>query len=259
MFATSIHDLYDPWFPPSRCWRLPAVAQLHKSVLAALSIFLLSACATDRSYGLESSIEVTGLDSLPEPRRATVYAIGPQEALEVVVVGSEDLSGKFLTNLDGNLLFPYLGLLPTGGKTPSDAAVLIADGLRGNIVLDPQVRVIPEEFPEPTISIGGQVNRPGSYPALGNPTLLKLVNQAEGLGSYAKKDDVLIMRSIEGQRYIGLYSFAAIERGNYADPRLYPNDIVMVGDSPGSRRIDNILQLVPLVSSAVILIDRVGR
>jgi polysaccharide export outer membrane protein len=52
---------------------------------------------------------------------------------------------------------------------------------------------------------------------------------------------------------------AAIERGNYPDPRLYPNDIVMVGDSPGDRRLDNILQFAPLVTSAVILLDRVGR
>lgn len=259
MFATNIHCLHDPWFPPSRSWRLPALFQLHKVLLAALLIFLLSACATDRSYGLASSIEVTGLVSLPEPSRATAYAIGPQETLDIVVVGSEDLSGKFITNFNGNLPFPYLGLLPTGGKTPGDAAALIADGLRGDIVLDPQVRVIPEVLPEPSISIGGQINRPGSYPALGNSTLLRLVNEAEGLGDYAKKDDVLIMRSIGGQRFIGLYSLAAIERGNYPDPRLYPDDIVMVGDSPGSRRIDNILQFVPLVSSAVILLDRVGR
>ena len=259
MLATSIFDSFDSRLSAVRCWWPFEGVRYLKILLIALHALSLPACATDRSYGLESSVQVTGLDSLPEPSHAMIYAIGPQEKLDIVVVGSDDLSGKFLTNHDGDLLFPYLGLVSTGGKAPSDAAALIANGLRGKVVLDPQVRVIPEEFPEPSISIGGQVNRPGSYPAWGNPTLLRLVNQAEGLGDYAKKEDVLIMRSVGGQRFIGLYSLAAIERGNYADPRLFPNDIVMVGDSPGSRRIDNILQFVPLVSSAVILLDRVGR
>ncbi|MEE4208226.1 MAG: polysaccharide biosynthesis/export family protein [Parvularcula sp.] len=230
-----------------------------KFVLPLFLAVALSACATDRAFGEADSIEVTDLDTLPEPRGEIFYSIGPQETLEVVVVGSEDLSGKYLTDVDGNVLFPYLGMVETGSKSPQEAARLIANGLKGRIILDPQVRVIPEDFPEPSISIGGQVKRPGSYPALGRPTLLRLVNQAEGLAEYAKRDDVLILRSVEGQRYIGLYSLAAIERGNYPDPRLYPNDIVMVGDSPGDRRLDNILQFAPLVTSAVILLDRVGR
>lgn len=85
------------------------------------------------------------------------------------------------------------------------------------------------------------------------------MNQAEGLSEYAEYDDVLITRIVDGQRYIGLYNIEAIQRGNYPDPVLYPNDIVMVGDSPGRRRLDNILQFVPLVTASAIVIDRLGR
>lgn len=227
-------------------------------LLASLAGF--SACATDRSFGTESSIEITQLESLPEPYGEITYTIGPQEKLEIVVVGAEDLSGFFFTDPNGHIAFPYLGTVETGGKSPSAASLIIAERLRGMVVRDPQVRVIPEKFPEPSITIGGEVTKPGSYPAVGKPTLMTLVAKAEGFAEYAKEDDVLIFRTVDGQRYVGLYDFEAISRGNYPDPRLYPNDVVMVGDAPGRRRFDELLDLAaPLATPIIILIDRVAR
>ncbi len=228
-------------------------------IAALLATIFVGGCATDRTIGMAPGIEVTELEVLPEPTNDILYTIGPQEVLEIEVVGADPLSGTYLTNEEGSIGFPLLGILPLGGLSPDAAAKLIADGLRGRYILEPQVRVIPSEFPPPSISVGGQVKVPGSYPATGRPTLLRVINQAQGLDEYAKLDDVLVMRKVNGQDYIGLYNIGAIQRGNYADPLLYPNDIVMVGDSPGARRLDNILQFAPILSSAVILIDRVGR
>lgn len=223
------------------------------TVLAAT----LAACATDRSFGLAPGIEVTELTALPAPRGETLYTIGPQEKLEIFVVGAEELSGTYLTDEEGNLVFPLLGRVEIGQRRPSEASAIIADRLRGRYLLDPQVRVIPEELPPPSISIGGEVKRPGSYPAAGQPTLMQVINQAEGLTEYAESEDVLIMRTVDGQRYIGLYNVGAIRRGNADDPRLYADDLVMVGDSPARRRLDDILQLVPLSTPLVVLLNRI--
>ncbi len=145
-------------------------------------------------------------------------------------------------------------MVDLAGKSPSEASELIADRLRGRFVLEPQVRVIPEEFPVPSISVGGQVKKPGSYPAVGRQTLLRAVNQAEGMTDFARVDDVLVFRTVNGQRYIGAYNMAAIERGNYADPVLYPNDIVVVGDSPERRRLETFLKLLPGFTTAAVLL-----
>lgn len=223
-----------------------------------IAVLLLGGCATDRSFGTAAGIDVTDLETLPEPRNEIFYTIGPQETLEIVVVGAGTLSGTFLTDEEGNVGFPLLGVVPLGGKSPSEASRLIADGLRGRYLLEPQVRVIPTAVPPPSISVGGQVEMPGSYPAVGRPTLLRVINQAQGTADFAKLDDVLVMRTVDGQRYIGVFNLGAIQRGNYSDPTLFPNDIVMVGDSPGARRLANILQFAPILTSAVILLDRVG-
>lgn len=229
----------------------------HIWLLAALA--LVSACSTDRTFGAAPGIEVTTLDELPAPTGQFVHKIFAQEKLEITVAGVEELSGTFLTDEYGRITFPLLGELDLADKSPGAASRLIEERLRGQFLLDPQVRVIPEEFPLPSISVGGQVKKPGSYPAAANQTLLRVVNLAEGLQEYAQLDDVLIMRRVDGQSYIGVYNLEAIQRGNYPDPMVYPNDIVMVGDSPARRRLDNILQFVPLITASAIVIDRLGR
>ncbi|MBY6217877.1 polysaccharide biosynthesis/export family protein [Qipengyuania aquimaris] len=235
-------------------------AMVFKSKFLILSsAIVLAACATDRTYGEAPGIEVAELESLPAPRIENLFVFGPQDAMEIEVVGAERLSGTYLTDGQGRISFPLLGLLDLEGLAPNEAAELIAARLRGSYVRDPQVRVIPSEIPPHTVSIGGQVDEPGEYPVLGRQSLLRVVNQAGGLAEYAKLDDVLILRTVDGQRYIGVYNIEAIQRGNYEDPTVFPNDVIFVGDSPARRRFDRILSFAPLLSSSIILIDRIGR
>ena len=230
------------------------------SALGSLALFgALAGCATDRSFGGAAAIEIAELEELPAPRIENLYVIGPQQGLQIEVVGAERLSGTCLTDGQSRISFPLVGLLDLNGLAPNDAAGLIANALEGRYLLNPQVRVIPSEIPPPTVSVGGQVNKPGEYPVLGRQSLLRVVNQAGGLAEYAKLDDVLVLRTVDGQRYIGAYNIRAIQRGNYADPTVYPNDIVIVGDSPNRRRLDSFLRFAPLLSTSAILIDRIGR
>lgn len=229
--------------------------KLPHYVLVAVIAGLVAGCAVNRSVGLSPEVTLTALEELPAPRGEISYVIGPQEKLEIEVVGAETLSGTYLTDIDAKLAFPLIGTLALDGKSPTEASELIADRLRGRYLLDPQVRVIPEDFPVPSFSVGGQVKKPGSYPAVGKQTLLRVVNKAEGLTEFARQDDVLVLRTVEGKRYIGVYNIGAIQRGNYPDPQIFANDIVMVGDSPERRRLNVLLQVLPpVVTTALILI-----
>lgn len=229
--------------------------KVWQNVLLLAIISAVAGCAIDRSVGLAPEVTATSLEALPAPREGVSYVLGPQEKLEIEVVGAELFTGTYLTDIDGQLAFPLIGNLALDGKTPSEASKMIADRLRGRYLLDPQVRVIPEEFPVPSISVGGQVRKPGSYPAIGKQSLLKVVNLAEGLTEFAKEDDVLVLRTVAGKRYIGVFNIRAIQRGNYADPQVYANDIVIVGDSPERRRLNVILQVVPpVITTALILL-----
>ncbi|WP_374407116.1 polysaccharide biosynthesis/export family protein [Pelagerythrobacter sp.] len=231
------------------------IGRVLVSVLVSAS---LAACAHDRTVGAAPGIEVADVATLPVPQDIGVYTIGAQDTLQISVIGSEMLSGTFLTDEEGYLQYPLVGDILVGGKTPSQAARMIADGLRGRYVVNPQVSVRPDAIAAPTISVGGEVEAPGTYPAATSVSLVRAVNNAGGLSAYAKSDDVLVLRTVDGQRYIGAYNIEAIQRGNYDDPAIYPNDVVTVGDSPFRRTLETVLRFVPLLSTSVILFDRAG-
>lgn len=234
--------------------------QFKYLIVPVLSIgLLLSSCAADRSFGMASGIEVAQLESLPTPSNYSAYTLKPQEKIDISVMGVDALSGSYFLSSAGILDFPLIGPVALAGKTPSEAAALVARRLDGEYVLSPDVTVTPENLPIPSISIGGQVENPGSYSSSTSPTLLWLVNNAGGLSEYAKLEDVLVIRRVDGRKYIGVYNIGAIQRGNYDDPAVYSGDTIIVGDSPSRRSLDTILDLVPVVSSSIILIDRVGR
>ena len=224
-----------------------------------LSGALLSACATTAPIGLADDIELTTLNELPANDAGAAYRIRPLESLEIGVFGSEGLSGTYLPDEMGRLNFPLIGIVETSGLTPSGVEAVIENRLRGQYILEPQVTVRPTEILQSTISIGGEVKKPGTFRSVDSKSLLRAVNNAGGLTEYAKSDDVLILRSVNGKKYIGAYNLVAIERGNYPDPAIYPDDVISVGNSPSKRLVQSVLAFVPLLTTSAILIDRIGN
>ena len=138
--------------------------------------------------------------------------------------------------------------------TPGDLAVEIQDRLRGNYVRDPQVTVNLKETTNQLVTVDGQVTRPGMYPVTGRMTLIRAVAAAGSTSEFARLDDVVVMREVGGQTYLGLYNLGAIRRGNYEDPEIFPNDVVVVGDSKQRRLFRDLLQVVPLLTTPLVVL-----
>lgn len=232
---------------------------LGKFLLATLLALALAGCARDRTIAAAPDIELAELTELPVPESLGVYRIGPQQVLTIAVANAPMLSGQFLTDERGNLPFPLVGSVETANLTPSEAADRIAGRLAGRYVVNPQVSVRPDDLPAATVSVGGEVARPGAYPSAAATTLMRSVNLAGGLSTLADSKDVLILRTVGGKRYIGVYNLAAIQRGNYTDPKVYSDDIIMVGDSAFRRSLQSIIQVLPLLTTSAILFDRAGN
>jgi len=84
-------------------------------------------------------------------------------------------------------------------------------------------------------------------------TLMRAVAAAKGLNEYARLDDVVIFRTVQGERMAALYNLGAIRRGLYADPRIYADDVVIVGDSEARRRFQQFIQALPLITTPIVL------
>jgi polysaccharide export outer membrane protein len=224
------------------------------------AMLLMSGCAgTPRLGETSEQMAVTPLTDLPPPTGAdlmaatTPYRIGPLDKLNIAVFGVPELSGTFQADAAGRLSMPLIGEIDASGATPRELAAKIDGQLRGNYVRDPQVTVNLQETVSQVFTVDGQVTQPGSYPVIGNMTLMRAVATAKGASEYARMDDVVVFRTVDGKPLAALYNLGAIRRGVYADPKIFASDIVVVGDSKARRMFQQFLQVAPLLTTPIIL------
>jgi polysaccharide export outer membrane protein len=229
-------------------------------LLIGLAACSVAACSNGPRMGEgPEPLSVTKLADLPPPTGADLvvasspYHIGPFDKLDVTVFGVPELSGKFQVDAAARLSLPLAGTIEAAGLTPAELAQAIDQRLRGNYVKNPQVTVNLDETTSQVYTVDGQVGQPGSYPALGNITLMRAVANAKGAGEFARLDDVVVFRSVNRKPMAALYNLAAIRRGIYPDPKIYANDIVMVGDSKARRLFQQFAQMFPLLTTPLVI------
>lgn len=224
--------------------------------------FALSGCASNPPLATSGAYEPVPLDGLPAPTadgafaRLRSYVIGPFDELSITVWGLEGLSDrKVQADASGTLSFPIAGSIRAAGLTPAELERTIAERLRARYVRDPQVSVNVVEAKSQTVTIDGQVGRPGIYPIQPEMSLLKSIASAQGTSEYAR-EEVVVFREVSGRKYAAIYNLEGIRAGNYGDPAIYGGDVVVVGDSPARRRLDLLLSAGPALLSPLILLVR---
>jgi polysaccharide export outer membrane protein len=228
-------------------------------VLAVAVALFSTGCSKQIPLESNGTLRVTKYDALPPPTGADFaangrpYSIGALDKLTVKVFGIEELSGKVQVDGSGRVAVPLAGSIEAGGMTPEGLGQEIERRLRARYVRDPHVTVNVDEALSQVVTIDGEVREPGLYPVVGNMTLLKAVATAKGPTEYAKIDDVVVFRTVGTERLAALYNIGAIRRGVYADPPIYPNDVVVVGDSNGRRMFKDLLLLAPLLTTSLII------
>lgn len=182
------------------------------------------------------------------------YQIGSFDKLDIGVFGVEGLElREYRADGAGRISFPLAGTIDAIGMTPGELETEIAQRLRNGYIRDPQVTVNLKDTTSRVVTVGGQVQRPGSYPVVGRMTLVRAVAAAGGLGDFAQTDEVLIFRTVEGRKLAAIYDMRGIERGNYDDPEIYANDVVIVGDSPQKRAIRDLIGAIPAIVAPLLV------
>ncbi len=231
------------------------------------AMLVLGGCSKNSQLGKNPSpsIKVVPGTELPEPTRSDLinsdrpYLIGPFDKLIIDVFGIEDLSRREVqTDASGRISFPLAGIIEAAGQTPGEVEEMLESRLRSNYVRDPQVTVNLKETVSQVITVDGQVREPGLYPVIGKMTLMRAVATARGVSEFAKLDDVVIFRTVEGKNMAALYNLKAIRTGQYDDPEVFANDVVVVGDSQARRLFKDALQVLPAVVSPILLILQNG-
>lgn len=233
----------------------------YLTTLAAAAGLLLAGCGAKQP--LRSTADLTVLDTtrtMPAPARSDLVApdrlslIGPLDTITVDVFGIPELTRDVQVDASGRIAMPLVGTIDAGGKTAQELSLSLADALKRAHVRNPDVTVNIRESVSQVVTVDGQVTAPGLYPVTNQMTLMRAIASAKGLSEFGKEDDVVILRTVGGKRLAGLYSLEAIRRGNYADPAIYANDVVVVGDSPSRRLFKDVAAIAPLLAAPLIAI-----
>ena len=226
---------------------------------AAFLLLLAGGCASsDRMIG-RPDLTVAELTALPPPTTADQilerrpYLIGPRDKVVIEVYNVPELTRTLQVDANGQISLPLLGTIEAAGKSPAELSEIIRTGLTGRFVRNPQVSVNADTINQ-VITVDGQVKTPGLYPVLGKMTLQKAVASAQGVTTDANTSYVVIFRQVGERQMAGVYDLQAIRRGQYADPEVFTNDIVYVGEDRSNRLIQTLISSAAIVSGPLIAI-----
>lgn len=234
---------------------------MRRTCIAFVIAAVLSACAgREPITSTERLTVVQDSTSLPAPNRTDLTAadrpslIGPLDTIQVDVFNVPDLSREMQVDASGRISMPLAGTIDARGRTSAELARAIEASLRGRYIRNPEVTVNIKSSVSQVVTVDGQVVEPGLYPVTNQLTLTRAIASAKGFSEYARQEDVVILRTVDGRHMAGLYNVAAIRRGAYDDPAIYANDVIVVGDSPARRRFRDLVSLAPLLAAPLIAV-----
>lgn len=124
------------------------------------------------------------------------YEIGADDVLSVVFWKDKDLTTDAVVRPDGMISLPLLNDIQAAGLTPDQLRDKITAAAT-KYVEDPNVTIVVKTINSRKVFITGQVAKPGAYPLGGTMTIAQLIAMAGGLGEYADKEHITVVRGRE--------------------------------------------------------------
>lgn len=234
---------------------------MNKFCLLFLPLFLIGCATGPRTIGGAPSITLVDAKELPGPRgevgvdQQYVYTISAYDRLIVDVLGFEELKERRLdVDGSGRITLPIAGEVAVAGLSPAQAGDRIVEQFKRGYVREPRVSVNIEDAKSQYVTVEGEVRKPGNLPIVSGMTLLRAIAAAEGATEFARLREVVIHRKVNGKQMVALYDLSAIRRAAYQDPVLYPQDVVVVGESASRRLFQTLLQVSPLLVSPLVAV-----
>jgi polysaccharide export outer membrane protein len=234
---------------------------MHRFCVVLMLAAITGGCAPREPLVSSGQLTVVADSTdLPAPNRQDLTAqdrpsfIGPLDTIQIDVFNIPDLSRELQVDASGRIAMPLAGTIDARGRTSQELAQAIEQALRGRYVRDPEVTVNIRSSVSQVVTIDGQVVEPGLYPVTNQMTLLRAIASAKGMSEFARQEEVVILRTVNGRRMAGLYDVSAIRRGAYGDPPIYANDLIVVGDSPQRRLFRDFVALSPILAAPLIAI-----
>jgi len=182
-----------------------------------------------RSTSLAREDEKSSSSGSSEPARK--LTVGPDDELDVSVYGVPELSQHVRVDASGDAYLLLIGPVHVEGLSSSEAQAVIEKQLvEGRFVKNPHVTVYVKEFTSQFVSIVGEVNKPGNYPALSTRRLYDAFQQAGGLTPTAGKVTITRPGQLNNPTIVTLSSDPV--KSAQANVEIMPGDAILVSKAP---------------------------
>jgi len=154
----------------------------------------------------------------------------------------------YLIDKNGNIEFPVLGTIKIGGLTRNEANDLMKEKL-SEYIKDPIVNIRLANF---TITVLGEVSKPGTFTIQDEKiSLTEVLGLAGDLTIYGRRDNVFLIREVDGQKRYTQFDLTSINVVNSPNYYLAQNDVIYVEPNRARMRQGNVTQNNSLIIAAV--------
>ena len=253
-------------------------------IIFSFVLFFLSSCTSKKKLDYLQNIESVALEASMKNAKSTIQ---PNDQL-VIMVTAKDMdvvkpfnqnfsSGQILqyslpsnnapdqsqtsvsgptyvVDSQGNIEFPVIGKINTENKTTEELRDILKKEI-SKYVLNPQVSVRNTNY---KITVLGEVNRPGTYNIPdAQTTLLEVLGLAGDLSIYGNREDILVLRNIDGTMTKERIDLTKADFINSPFFYLKQNDVIIVSPNETkqkSARLDPNAGIYISVASIVVTI-----
>ncbi len=215
----------------------------HLLIITLLTTLLISSCTTQKELSYFNEVNQYAADSINKKKgfnEQAIISIGDRLGISVSAENPKAVAmynlpfvgyaspnsdqintslslQSYIVDIDGNIDFPQLGKLKVVGKTRKELVDFLTKKI-SHFVKNPIVNV---KFFNFTVTILGEVYKPGRYPILNErTTILDALGLAGDITPYGKKQNVLIAREINGK--------IEFKRINFNTPEIFTSDYYYV-------------------------------
>lgn len=193
----------------------------------------------------------------PAPAVGMEYRIAADDVLRIQIYHEPGLSLEDArVSAAGMVRMPLIGDVSIAGLTAAEASDVIAGKLGERYLVSPQVSLFVKTAVNRRVTLDGEVREPGLYPFQGRLLLSQAVAMAKGPTRLAGLDQVVVIRTLDGQRQAAMFDLGAIRKGQAADPEILPGDQVIVGLSRAKAILGGALIALPAAAAGFIAIDK---
>lgn len=161
-------------------------------------------------------------------------SVGLQSSQKLDTPTGQQTLQLYLVNSKGFIEFPILGSLKVSGLSRSELLKMLRDKI-SVYIKNPIVNLRVANF---KVAVQGEVMAPGVYPVNSERiTLIEAISMAKDLTIYGKRDNILIIRELNG---VKTYNRVDITKANFINSPFYylaQNDVVYV--EPNKTKINN--------------------